>query len=136
MRVEMLDLLIFILVVISIGFLSIENIRLKNKVNELNFSLIQSYLDIEAIKKINNKKEQIEKDHLIAFLDDSRDSAYSYISEAQEKINIFINELESDVNYFNSFENIAKQDMHYELIKKFIKHYNSLKDLLPKDDKR
>ncbi len=93
----MLDLLIFVLVVIVITGAVIENIRLKNKNVELMFLLAQSAIDINGIKEsIKNKTEDVESEHLIAFLNETRDMAYKYIEDLQLELIGFAKVLEQE----------------------------------------
>ena len=78
----MLDLLTFIIVVVVLFGLVIENIRLKNKNTQLVFMLSQSLLDLEGVKRsvfVENKQEEVQKDHLISFLSETREVAFDEI---------------------------------------------------------
>jgi len=107
----MIDLLIFVIVVTVVAGAVIENIRLKNKNVELMFLLAQSTLDINAVKdKISNLKDNPEKDHFIAFLNDTRNMAYKYIEELQGELITFAKVLEKELESPNdlSVPRIAK----------------------------
>jgi|DEB19_MinimDraft_3_1074340.scaffolds.fasta_scaffold00039_23 hypothetical protein len=116
----MLDLLVFILVVIVIVGAVIENIRLKNKNIELMFLLTQSAIDINSIKeKIENNSENIEQEHLIAFLTETRDMAYKYIEDLQKELITFAKILDQ--------ESSSPNDLSVLRIKKAFDNLESMK---------
>jgi len=132
----MLDLLIFIIVVVVITGAVLENIRLKNKNIELLFLLAQLNLDNNAIKKNLPTSEDIEKDHLIKFLSETRDASYLFIQEFQDEIKNLKENLDNDVQYFEKFGVLTEPyDIHYNMSKKFVDYYKKLLKFLPEEDK-
>jgi hypothetical protein len=131
----MLDILVFIIVVIAITGSVLENIRLKNKNTELLFLLAQLSLDNDAIKKRLSSPEDIEKDHLIKFLSETRESSYIFIEEFQQELKNFKEDLESHVEHFDKFGILSKyNDVHFDMSKKFVEHYKKLIKFLPENN--
>lgn len=121
----MLDLLIFVVVVVVITGAVIENIRLKNKNVELMFLLAQSTIDMNAIKdKLINTNEDPDKDHFIAFLNDTREMAYKYIEDLQNELVLFANILEK--------ESESPNDLSVPRIKKA---FEQLEQMRPNEDR-
>lgn len=93
----MFNFLTFVLVVIVVFGIVLENIRIKNKNIELMFLLTQSYIDMDIVKKKVGKTDDVEKDHLISFLSDTRELAYQHI----ENVN----------NYLLDFKEIIDKEL-------------------------
>lgn len=132
----MFDLLIFITVVTIIFGAIIENIRLKNKNTELVFMLAQSLLDLEGIKKgvaLGNKEEEIEKDHLISFLSETREVAFDEIERLQNAIKEFIKIADKNFAYFDKYGILSEGDLFYETMLKMSAECKKLKQLIPED---
>lgn len=121
----MLDLLIFVIVVLVVFGAVLENIRLKNKNVELMFLLTQSAMDIKGIKEnIKNKTEDVESEHLIAFLNETRDMAYKYIEDLQLELIGFAKILEQ--------ESSSPNDLSLLRIKKA---FENIENMTPNEDK-
>lgn len=120
----MIDLLIFILVIIVVFGAVIENIRLKNKNVELMLLLAQSTIDINSIKqRIENQTDNVEQEHLIAFLNETRDMAYKYIEDLQNELIKFAKVLEQ--------ESLSPNDLSVPRIKKA---FDSIESMRPNED--
>lgn len=131
----MLDILIFIIVVVVITGTILENIRLKNKNIELLFLVTQLKLDNEAIKKNLLSSQDVEKDHLIKFLSETRESSYIFIEEFQQELKNLKEDLESHVEHFDRFGILSEyNDVHFDMSKKFVKHYKKLIKFLPENN--
>jgi hypothetical protein len=131
----MLDILIFALVVIVICGAVLENIRLKNKNIELLFLLAQLNIDNGLLKKNIASSDDVEKDHLIKFLSETRDISYEFISDFQKQLVDLKTELDPYVSFFEDF-NLSQEekDINSEIIIKFINHYKKLLDFLPEEE--
>lgn len=131
----MLDILIFVLVVVVICGAVLENIRLKNSNTELLFLLAQLNLDNDAIKKNFSTSEDIEKDHLIKFLSETRDASYQFISDFQKQLVDLKTEIDPYVSFFEEFNASQEiKDINSEIITKFINHYTKLLDFIPEEE--
>lgn len=113
----MLDIIFFILTVIVITFIVIENIRLKNKNLELLFLITQLNIDLESIKKKVKLDDIVEKDHLISFLTETRDIAYSYIEEVHEELIKFKEVIEKETLDINE-KSLSKIENAFKELKK------------------
>lgn len=129
----MLDFIIFVIVVFIISSVVLENIRLKNKNIELLFLLTQLKLDNESIKKQISSSEDIEKDHLITFLSETRELAFNEIEKLQKNIKEFVDIADKEFKYFDEYGILMSQYPHYNTLKKVSEEYKKLKNLLPNE---
>lgn len=127
----MIDLLVFIVVVLIIFGAVFENIRLKNKNVELMFLITQSYIDNGIIKQKLTTDEDIEKDHLITFLTDTRELAFNEIEKLQKALKEFTNIADKEFKYFDEYGILTKEYPHYNTLKKMSEECKKLKNLLP-----
>lgn len=131
----MFDLLIFIVVVVIITGTILENIRLRNKNIELLFLLTQLKLDNDSIKKNLSSSEDVEKDHLIRFLSETRESSFMFIEDFQKEIKNFKKDLSKHVEYFDNYGMLSENtDIHYSMSKKFVEYYKKLIKFLPEEN--
>lgn len=135
----MFELLTFIIVVLVIVGAVLENIRLKNKNVELLFALSQSLLDSEGIKRsiFNNKTQdesEVEKDHLITFLSDTREIAFDEIEKIQNAIKEFIDIADTHFGYFDKYGLLTEGYPHYESMKILSEEYKKLKKFIPEQE--
>ncbi|NBP55860.1 hypothetical protein EBU71_04865 [bacterium] len=131
----MFDLIIFVIVISVVIGAVLENIRLKNSNTELLFLLAQLNIDNAVIKNKLNSDQDIEKDHLIKFLSETRDSSYEYIESFQKELKNFKNDLSSDVAYFDSYGMLTESyDVYHDMSIKFVKYYKKLISFLPEKD--
>jgi len=129
----MLDFIIFVIVVFIISSVVLENIRLKNKNIELLFLLTQLKLDNESIKKQISSSEDIEKDHLITFLSETRELAFNEIEKLQKNIKEFVDIADKEFKYFDEYGILTKEYPHYDTLKKMSEECKKLKNLLPNE---
>lgn len=133
-----IDIVSFIIVSIGFTFLSFKLIRLNRKNKVLILELAQALIDKNIL---SSKFEKMELDKIentnefTAFLSQSRNWAFEYIEEVQSKIKDMVEDSEKDIAYFKDFGILTEQYPNYELAKKFVKHYDELIKLLPKEDK-
>lgn len=93
----MFEFLIFALVTITICFISIVLLRLKNKNLELMMLLGQTIEDIEVLREGFNGDALVEKEHLISFLTQTREDAFKYIEDLHKALIEYKNEIEFDL---------------------------------------
>lgn len=93
----MLEFIIFILIFSIFTFFAINNIRLKNKNLELLLILDQTIKDIELIRLRTNGDSFTEKEHLISFLNETRDVAYKYIEDVHQSLLEFKDAIEIEL---------------------------------------
>jgi hypothetical protein len=87
----------------------------------------------ELEKRLANR-EEIANESYVKFLSDSRDWAYEYIEDVQDKLSEFSNKVEPQLNYYNTY-GTAVQGPHTILVKEISKAYEELKAILPEDNK-
>jgi hypothetical protein len=134
----MLDLIFFIaffVLFISISF----KLYVTRKKYIISLSeLIQARLDMEIAKEIIQESKNIENSKLdhnenfIKFLSDSRDWAFEYIEDVQNKINKFISDIDPIISYFDKYGN-AIHTPQTESMEKISKAYKEIKDMIPSD---
>jgi hypothetical protein len=108
-----------ILLLLSIALIALL-ILSKNKNNEL--SLIVS------------NREEIANESYIKFLNTSRDDAFDYIVEVQDKLNNFANKVEPQLDYFNTYGK-AVPSPHTIILEEIDSAYKELKAILPEENK-
>lgn len=119
----MLEFIIFLVVFTIIISLSVMIVRLKNLNSQLIGAIDQSIRDIEYVSaRFNNNNESIEKEHLLAFLNETRDIAYKYI----EDVHIALLEYKAEIEY--DLENPSDLSIH-----RFRKAFDKLQEIYPKD---
>jgi hypothetical protein len=87
----------------------------------------------ELEKRLANR-EEIANESYVKFLNDSRDWAYEYIEDVQQKLADFSNKVEPQLNYFNTYGMVV-QGPHIILVKEISEAYEELKAVLPEDNK-
>lgn len=136
----MIDLAIYFLLSIFISFLIYKIFSFRVKVSKLRVESLQAELNYLGIKsKLDqclNEKQDFQSSDAEAFnkfISQSRDWAFSYIEDVQNKILKLKTDLENDVKFFNKFSEITSEYPHHEAMKKFVEHYKHLTSLLPED---
>jgi hypothetical protein len=95
-----------------------------------------------AFSKIKNKelasivfnREEIANESYIKFLNTSRDEAYEYILQVQEKLTNFADKVEPQLNYFNTYGKSVPSP-HTIILEEIDSAYKELKTLLPEENK-
>lgn len=91
-------------------------------------------------KKYKVVKEKVESNYdasseaYLKFISDSRDWAFDYIEEVQEKLIMFANKVEPQLNYFNTYGK-AISSPHEIILDQIDKAYSELKTVLPEERK-
>jgi hypothetical protein len=107
----------------------------------LSFSNTMSV--VYAIKlKSKNKKlnarvsnlDEIANESYVKFITDSRDWAYAYIEDVQDKLQSFANKVEPQLNYYNTY-GTSVQGPHQILVKEITEAYEELRAVLPEENK-
>lgn len=129
-------ILIFLFVFISfllvykIISLKKDYIKIKNK----NI-LFEKYFQSIQENKFKNE-ENIHQENFIKFLSESRDWAYEYIETVQKGLNSFVDNVDSEINHFDSYgDTLSMVRPDYQAMKKISKSYKELKKLLPIEEK-
>lgn len=130
-----LDIIVFVIVSSLLMYQGFSIIKLRNKNLELISELSQAIIDINILKIKFSSDQNVEKDHLISFLSDTREIAYNYIDSIQEKIKVFIDDLEPDIIFFQEFGSLTQEYPNHKSMKKIVDHYEILKQFLPQETK-
>jgi hypothetical protein len=104
----------------------------------LENKIMKEYIDITksngALKK---EDETVHKENFIKFLSDSRDWAYAYIEEVQTGLNVFVDEVDSYISYFDTYSDVLSVERpDYAAMKQISKSYKELKKLLPVEENK
>lgn len=75
----------------------------------------------------------VHKENFIKFLSDSRDWAFSYIEDVQNKLKAFIDLADKQFAYFDKYGVLIEGQPHYDTLKIMSEECKKLKDLLPED---
>ena len=107
----------------------------------LFLSVLSTYLVVALmITKNKNKKlqerlssrEEIANESYLKFLATSRNEAFTYIIDVQEKLDNFRQKVEPQLNYFNTYGQ-SVQGPHLILVKEFTEAYEDLKTVMPQE---
>jgi hypothetical protein len=100
--------------------------------------IMQEYIDITKSNNVLKKEDEIvHKENFIKFLSDSRDWAYAYIEEVQTGLNVFVDEVDSYISYFDTYSDVLSVERpDYAAMKQISKSYKNLKKLLPVEENK
>jgi hypothetical protein len=122
MRAEMFDFAIFIIFALLFMMFGVFNLRLRYKNLELLFKLNHAIATAELTQKSFNKNVSIEQEHLLAFLNETRDIAYKYIEDVHKALLEYQKEIEFDLENPNDLSII-----------RFRSAFEKLKQIFPED---
>lgn len=106
-----------------------KSIRLKKR----NLILVASLKQIKDMADLTKKDDDsdVHKENFIKFLSDSRDVAYEYIEDVQNRLSQFVDAVEPEISYFDEYGLVGEAYPHYHSMKKISQAYKELKTLLP-----
>jgi hypothetical protein len=117
---------VYFLLVYKIISLKKEYTKIKNK----NI-LFEKYFNTIQENKLMDE-ENVHKENFIKFLSESRDWAYEYIEEVQKGLNSFVESVDSDINYFDTYgDTLSMVRPDYNAMKNISHSYKKLKQFLP-----
>lgn len=96
---------------------------------EINKNIIMSEYS-NALQQIENMKLE-KSDDFVKFLSTSREMAFDYIEDAQQKIAEFDKVLQEITEWNNTYGTVAGDVPHAEKIKQISLAYDSIRELLP-----
>lgn len=117
----MIEFIIFLIVFTIITAFSIIIIRLKNINLQLLIAIDQSIKDIEYLRS-QSGDGIVEKEHLLSFLNETREIAYKYIEDLHKALIEYRNEISYDLENPNELS-----------IPRFKKAFEKLEKMYPKD---
>ena len=118
----MLDFVVFILFALLFILFGIFNLRLRYKNLELLLRLNQTIATAELTQKTFNRNVSVEQEHLLAFLNETRDIAYKYIEDVHKALLEYQKEIEFDLENPNDLSII-----------RFRSAFEKLKQIFPED---
>ena len=107
-----------------------------NLANEYLQKLSDNELLIKEIHKLNQQitnKDLENSDGFLKFVSDSRDWAFEYIEQVQKALDEFDKEVAPQLEWANSFGNLAGETTHTSTIKIISEAYDKLKSVLPEN---
>lgn len=127
---------LFFAVITTYSKLFYNFIKVKKEMAKL---LVTNIMLEEYIKAFEDNKikddDSVHKENFIKFLSESRDWAYQYIEDVQSGLNIFVDEVEPLLMYFDAYGDAGPQGPNYDALKKISAAFIELKQLLPKEEK-
>ena len=138
------DVIIVILLTLSIFFLISYSLLLKKFIDIKNKAakLVFDNFTLEKLIELQNDKdlktsESVHKENFIKFISESRDWAFSYIEEVQEGLSKFVEDIDSYIEYFDTYSDVISVERpDYAAMKQISKSYKELKKLLPKEENK
>lgn len=131
-------LVLFATVLATLGWVTTLQKRVKLFAEEV-LRLSSENIDMSsALQKMMQEQSQrsLEKtDGFLKFVSDSRDWAFSYIEDVQEKLAKFDKDMDGIVEYYSVY-GPDMQGIHVDLLKQVSEAYAELKSVLPKEDGR
>lgn len=118
----MSEFILFLIVFTVITTLTIIIIRLKNINMQLIIAIDQSIKDLEYLSSKSNNNNLVDREHLISFLNETRDIAYKYIEDVHEALLEYKSEIEYDLQNPNELS-----------IHRLKKAFEKLEKIYPKD---
>jgi hypothetical protein len=123
-----------------IGYLGFRNILLRRKVQETTTEKLQllikiNILEVEfskTIQEVENMKLE-KSDDFIKFLSNSRDMAFTYIEDAQEKISEFDKQVQEIAEWNRTYGSVVGDTPHSSKIEEINLAYDKIRSLLPEN---
>jgi signal transduction histidine kinase len=115
---------LYITLVVVLSFLSIL----------LSTLLVLSRNKNKSLSDIVSNREEIANEAYVKFLNTSRDDAFNYIVEVQDKVNNFASKVEPQLNYFNTYGK-AVPSPHTIILEEIDSAYKELRSILPEENK-
>jgi hypothetical protein len=136
----MIDFIVFGIYIVTVSVLIYLLVRLRLSNNAILAKFVQSELDknliamqlSQALEK-NALYEITESDGFVKFLSTSRDWAFEYIEEVQKALAEFDEEVGAQLEWANTYGNLAGPTVHSNTIKIVSEAYDKLKTVLPKN---
>lgn len=131
-------LIVFITLTASfaIAYVSVLTSNIKLKKELARVTLLAEMLDKYAeIKDELDSENEVHKENFIKFLSDSRDWAFDYIENVQDGLNKFIDQVDNDIKYFDTYGDVLSTERpDYQAMKTISAAYKELIKLMPKQE--
>lgn len=131
---------IYALLTLLVAYLGFRNVLLRRKVNDaiaeqlqitINLNIIRSELS-KALQEIENMKLE-KSDDFVKFLSNSRDWAFEYIEDAQEKISEFDKQIQKIAEWNRTYGSVVGDIPHSSKIEEINLAYDKIRSLLPEN---
>jgi len=131
---------VYALLTLFIAYLGFKNVVLRRKVNDaiadqlqvtINLNIIRSELG-KALQEIENMKLE-KSDDFVKFLSDSRDWAFTYIEDAQDKISEFDKQIQEIAEWNRTYGSVVGDTPHSSKIEEINLAYDKIRSLLPEN---
>ncbi len=132
--------IVYGLLVSLIGYFGFRNILLRRKTQEaitdklqasVNANIIRSEYT-RALQEIENMKLE-KSDDFVKFLSDSRDMAFTYIEDVQEKISEFDKQIQEIAEWNRTYGSVVGDTPHSSKIEEINLAYDKIRSLLPEN---
>ena len=131
---------VYALLTLFIAYLGFRNVVLRRKVNDaiadqlqvtINLNIVRSELS-KALQEIENMKLE-KSDDFVKFLSDSRDWAFTYIEDAQDKISEFDKQIQEIAEWNRTYGSVVGDTPHNSKIEEINLAYDKIRSLLPEN---
>jgi hypothetical protein len=132
--------IVYGLLVLLIGYLGFRNILLRRKIQEAITDKLQANVNANivrseytrALQEIENMKLE-KSDDFVKFLSNSRDWAFEYIEDAQEKISEFDKQIQEIAEWNRTYGSVVGDTPHSSKIEEINLAYDKIRSLLPEN---
>jgi hypothetical protein len=128
---------ISLLLILSL-YLAVTNIKLRRNWKVISGELMQSLLDQTLIERelkdalVEIEQREIENtDGFVKFLSESRESAFKYIEETQQKLVDFQKAVEPMFDWSRSYGLVLGENSHTKTVEDIYQEYLKLKTIIP-----
>jgi hypothetical protein len=140
MTIDIVNIAIYSVLTLAIGYLGFRNLSLRYKLRDAKTLKLQSDVNLSIVKKeyhgalqeIENMKLE-KSDDFVKFLSNSRDWAFNYIEDAQEKIFEFDNQLQEIAEWNRTYGSVVGNIPHTSKIEEINLAYDKIRSLLPEN---
>jgi hypothetical protein len=135
------NIIFIVLSTLSLFFIISYSILLKKFIDVKNImaKLVFDNFTLEKLIELQNDNdiktnESVHKENFVKFISESRDWAFNYIEEVQEGLSKFVNDVDSYIEYFDTYGDVISVERpDYAAMTQISKSYKQLKKLLPED---
>jgi uncharacterized protein YacL len=139
--IDIINIIIYVILTVFIAYLGFRNLSLRRNLQNTIADKIQAQVNKEilsieyskVVQELENKKLE-KSDDFIKFLSDSRDWAFEYIEDVQENLSKFDKQMNSFVEWNDTYGSVTGDNVHSEKIKEISVAYQELKNLLPENN--
>jgi DNA repair exonuclease SbcCD ATPase subunit len=135
-----LNTIVYGLLILIIGYFGFRNIVLRRAIQDAITDNIQANINVnvfkseyaKALQEIENMKLE-KSDDFVKFLSDSRDWAFEYIEDAQQKITEFDKQIQEIVEWSRTYGSVIGDIPHTSKIEEINLAYDKIRSLLPEN---